>query len=178
MMIQCHFNNWISHGYHIVHIYDYSVKLQFYVKVPGVRESNKPTWRGEIKETHGFMLYSCCFCHILFFLKLLIVTRAKKVWNKLKEDFEESTQKKEKFSSCHYCKKPIILKKIAGPKIINFFVVIIVIRMVILRAIIVPRKTKQTDNLHNKKIVQKIKRKIQNICMSLLMWIMKQIWFH
>ena len=87
-------------------------------------------------------------------------------------------QGKENFLLAVIAIKPIILKKIVGSKINNFYIVIIALRMVMLRAIVVPSKTKQTNNLHTKQIVQKIKRKIQNICLLLLMLIIKKIWFH
>jgi len=70
-------------------------------------------------------------------------------------------------------KRPIMLRKIVGPKTSKSTIVIIVIRMVILKGFVVPSKTNHPNNPHNKEIVLMIKSKKQLSCLWLLM--LKQI---
>ena len=100
-------------------------------------------------------------CQNSIFSKIIDCDAAKKASCKLKEEFEEEHKRIGKYPPCHYCKKPVILRKIVGTKISDFFIMIIVIKIVILRVIVVPRKTTQTNSLHNEQMVQKITRKIQ-----------------
>ena len=50
-------------------------------------------------------------------------------------------------------KRPIMLRKIVGPKTSKSTIVIIVIRMVILKSFVVPSKTNHPNSPHNKQIV-------------------------
>ena len=64
------------------------------------------------------------------FSKIIDCDTAKKASDKLKEEFEEEHKKGENILLVIIARRPIILRKIAGPKISDFFIVIIVIRIV------------------------------------------------
>ena len=68
------------------------------------------------------------------FSKIIDSDTTKKASDKLKEEIKEEHKKKGKYLPCHYYEKPIILRKITSSKISDFFIMIIVIKMVILRS--------------------------------------------